>query len=379
MHGSSEKCIINYMNEKLVREKLGLAPSEIEKLREIDRTVGDFAKLTQSDIFVDCFISDKEGIVISHGRPEKSLYKRNIEGEKVLRPKEPTVFYTRETGVGMKDAFGISQENVRVQQRTSPIFGDDGRIIAVFIQESDVTDSARLSSKLSRMANLTEKLSSQGLINEGVCDINSETRDYNILLQETHHRIKNNLQTISSILNMQRRRSENPETREILSDNISRINSLASMHEIMMTAAGEEVEMQEALEKQIRLFEHIHGDSKRQISFDFEGMPLALSFEKAQALSMIVNELMVNAIKHGFKNRDKGIVSVRLVVGENQATVIVFNDGEARSEKPERTEGNSGIGLSIVRGLAQGKLGGTYSLQSSPGGTTAMVGFPLET
>ncbi len=366
------------MNEKLVREKFGLTPSEFEKLREIDRTVGDFAKLTQSDIFVDCFLTEREGIVVSHGRPEKSLYKRNIEGEKVLRQKEPTVFYTRETGVGMKDAFGISQEDVKVQQRTSPIFGDDGRVIAVFIQESDVTDSARLSNKLTQMANLTEKLSSQGLIKEGVCDINSSPQDDNILLQETHHRIKNNLQTISSILNMQRRRSENAETREVLSDNISRINSLASMHEIMMTAAGEKVEMGEALEKQIRLFEHIHRDDERQISFDFEGMPLELSFEKAQALSMIVNELMVNAMKHGFKNRRRGVISVRLVVGENQATVIVFNDGEVRREKMPKSEGNSGIGLSIVKGLAQDKLGGTYSLQSSYRGTTAMVGFPID-
>ncbi len=366
------------MNDKLVRETLGLSPSEFEKLRDIDRTADDFARLTQSDIFVDCFISDKEGIVVSHGRPEKSLYKRNIEGEKVLRPKEPTVFYTRETGVGMKDAFGISQENVKVQQRTSPIFGDDGRVIAVFIQESDVTDSARLSSKLTRMANLTERLSSQGLINEGVCDINSDTQGYNVLLQETHHRIKNNLQTISSILNMQRRRSKNPETREILGDNISRINSLASMHEIMMTAAGDVVEMREALEKQIRLFEHIHSDSEREITFDFEGMPLELSFEKAQALSMIVGELMVNAVKHGFRNRDRGVISVRLVVGENQATVIVFNDGQARSEKLPKDKESSGIGLSIVSGLARDKLGGTYSLQSSSRGTTAMVSFPIE-
>ena len=366
------------MDYKFVKENIALTAAELEKLREIDRTVADFARLTQSDIFVDCFLSDKEGIVISHGRPEKSLYKRNIEGEKVLRQKEPTVFYTRETGVGMKDAYGISQENVKVQQRTSPIFGDNGRVIAVFIQESDVTDNARLNNKLTHMANVTEMLSSQELIREGVADINATPQDYNILLQETHHRIKNNLQTISSILNMQRRRSQNTETREILSDNISRINSLAAMHEIMMTALAEKVDICEALEKQVRLFEQIHQGNEKQISFDFEGMNMELSFEKAQAVSMIVNELMVNAMKHGLKSRERGRISVRLVVGENQATIIVFNDGEECSKQSEKeTKNRSGFGLDIVKGLTHDKLRGTYSLQSSAKGTTVLISFPI--
>ena len=366
------------MDYKFVQEKIDLTSNEFEKLREIDRTVEDFARLTQSDIFVDCFLSDKEGVVVSHGRPDKSLYKRNIEGEKVLRQKEPTVFYTRETGVGMKDAFGISQEDVKVQQRTSPIFGDDGRVIAVFIQESDVTASARLNNKLTHMANVTEMLSSQELVREGVADINSTQQDYNILLQETHHRIKNNLQTISSILNMQRRRSKNTEIREVLDDNISRINSLAAMHEIMMTAATEEVEMSEALEKQVDLFEHIHQGNEKEIKFDFEGMPIKLSFEKAQALSMIVNELMVNAVKHGLKSREQGTISIRLVVGENQVTIIVFNDGEEYVEQNrDGVKRGSGFGLDIVKGLTHDKLHGTYSLQSSNKGTTALITFPI--
>ena len=366
------------MDEKMIREKFDFSPSELKKICEIDRSVEDFARLTQSDIFVDLFISDREGLVASHGRPEKSLYQRNIEGEKVLRKKEPTVFYTRETGVGMKDAYGISQENVRVQQRTSPIFGDDGRVIAVLIQESDVTDSARLSSKLTQMANLTEKLSSQGLIQEGVCDINSSPQaDYNIMIQETHHRIKNNLQTISSILNMQRRRCESWETREILTDNISRINSLASMHETMMTAAGEVVDMCEALDKQVRLFAHINRGSERRIKFDFEGDELDLSFEKAQALSMIVNEMMVNAMKHGLAGRVDGRISVKLVLGENRATVMVFNDGESHKETQARDTAGTGVGLSIIEGLTKDKLGGTYSMESNAKGTTAMVSFPI--
>lgn len=366
------------MYEKIVRENFMLTQKDFDRLKVLDQNVETFAQLTQSDIFVDCFVSDKEGVVISHGRPEKSLYQKNIEGEKVMRRNEPTVFYTRETGVGMNDAYGISQENVRIQQRTSPIFGDNGEVIAVLIQESDVTDRAKLNNKLTHMATVTEMLSSQELIKEGIADINSTAHGDNILLQEAHHRIKNNLQIISSILNMQRRRSKNFETREILTDNISRLNSLASMHETMMTASGEKVEICEVLEKQIHLFEQIHRTDDRKVQFNFEGMSLCLSFEKAQAVSMIVNELMVNAMKHGVANADCGEIPVRLVVGENRATIIVSNGINPHTEKTfEDCNSYSGFGLDIVRELAKDKLKGTYSLQRTQNGTAAIISFPI--
>lgn len=366
------------MDHIYLKEKIGLSDAECGIIEELGLHITDFANLTGSDIFLDCFLSEKEGIVVFHGRPKNSLYKRNIEGEKVLPKNEPTVFYTMETGVGMSDAFAVSQENVVVQQKTSPVHGDKGRLIGVLIQESDVTDTARLTDKLNQMQNVTERLSSRELVSEGVTDINSEAGEKSILIQETHHRIKNNLQTISSILNIQRRRTANVETKNVLTDNISRINSLASMHEIMMTSSTEDIDMCEALKKQVELFERIHDGAEKNICFDFEGQTLVLSFEKAQALSMIVNELMVNAVKHGFRNRNTGNVRVRLMAGATRGTAIVFNDGEEMSEASERREGrDTGLGLDIVKGLTEDKLKGNFSIESSSKGTAVKVSFPI--
>lgn len=366
------------MDREFIQKTFGLSDNELRIIEDIDRTIGYYSELTKSDLFLDCFFSVKEGMVVSQGRPRNSLYERNIVGEKVLPKNEPTVFYTMETGIGMSDSFGVSQENKAVQQNTSPVIGDNGRIIGVLVQESDVSDKARLTTKLTHMANVTEKLSSSGLVSEGVTDINSETKERSILLQETHHRIKNNLQTISSILNIQRRRTSNEETKSVLNDNISRINSLAAMHEIMMTASSDEIELSDALRKQVDLFESIHEGTDQLIRCDFDGVELMVPFEKAQAVSMIVNELMVNAVKHGFRNRKEGVIKVRLLEGESRATVMVFNDGEAykeKSEKGRRTD--TGLGLEIVRGLAEDKLRGSYALESSNMGTTVMISFPL--
>ena len=93
---------------------------------------------------------------------------------------------------------------------------------------------------------------------------------------------------------------------------------------------------------------------------------------------MIVNELMVNAVKHGFRDRKEGVIKVRLLEGESQATVSVCNDGEAYKEKPEaKRVTDTGLGLEIVRGLTEDKLKGSYSLESSNMGTTVMISFPL--
>ena len=366
------------MDKDYIIKKFNLSENEYKLIEDIDRTIGYYSGLTKSDIFLDCFVSNKEGVVVSHGRPKKSLYKRDIIGEKVLPKNEPTVFYTMETGVGMSDSYGISQENMVVQQKTSPVIGDNGRVIGVLVQESDVSDKARLNDKLNHMANVTEKLSSSGLVQEGVTDINSETKEGGILLQETHHRIKNNLQTISSILNIQRRRTSNEETKSVLADNISRINSLAAMHEIMMTSSTDKIELSDALEKQVELFKSIHEGIDQNIRYDYDGVEVMVPFEKAQAVSMIVNELMVNAVKHGFRDRKEGVIKVRLLEGESQATVMVFNDGEAfKDNTGNRRKSDTGLGLDIVRGLTVDKLKGTYALESSNMGTTVMISFPL--
>ena len=366
------------MDREFMKKTFGLSDKELKIIEDIDRTIGYCAGLTKSDLFLDCFFSDKEGMVVSQGQPKNSLYERNIVGEKVLPKNEPTVFYTMETGIGMSDSYGVSQENKAVQQNTSPVIGDGGRIIGVLVQESDVTDKARLNDKLHHMANVTEKLSSSGLLSAGVTDINSEAGEGSILIQETHHRIKNNLQTISSILNIQRRRTANEETKSVLADNISRINSLAAMHEIMMTSSTDEIELSDALRKQVELFETIHEGTDQIIRCDYDGVELMVPFEKAQAVSMIVNELMVNAVKHGFRERTEGVIKVRLLEGESRATVMVFNDGEAYKEKPgKRRPSDTGLGLEIVRGLTEDKLRGNYALESSNMGTTVMISFPL--
>lgn len=363
------------IDRELIRSQTDLTDKEYDTIEKIEKGIELYAKLSESDIFIDCFRSDSEGIVVSHGRPKQSLYKKTVIGKKVLPINEPTVFYTKTTGVGMSDAFAVSQEDVMVQQRTIPI-SYKNRVIAVLIQETDVTDKARLNDKLSQMEDMTEKLSSLGLVKSGVADINLNLDRQNILIQETHHRIKNNLQTITSILNIQRRRINNPETKDILTDNIIRLNSLASMHEIMMVGEDENPDLYEVIEKQIQLLRRIYTDGDRVIRITLEGGHMNLSSDKVQAVSMIVNELIMNAIKHGFKDRISGKIEVKLVFSKLNGTVIVYNDGLAFEEKLDKS---NGLGLDIIKTLTENSLKGEYRIETTPKGTFASINFPLNT
>ena len=77
------------MDKDYIIKKFNLSENEYKLIEDIDRTIGYYSGLTKSDIFLDCFVSNREGVVVSHGRPKKSLYKRDIIGEKVLPKNEP--------------------------------------------------------------------------------------------------------------------------------------------------------------------------------------------------------------------------------------------------------------------------------------------------
>ena len=106
------------MDREFIKKTFGMSDNELRIIEDIDRAIGYYSGLTKSDLFLDCFFSNKEGMVVSQGQPKNSLYERNIVGEKVLPKNEPTVFYTMETGIGMSDSYGVSQENKAVQQNT---------------------------------------------------------------------------------------------------------------------------------------------------------------------------------------------------------------------------------------------------------------------
>jgi two-component sensor histidine kinase len=121
----------------------------------------------------------------------------------------------------IRDLKAITQENKAVKQDVVPIRNRQGQVIAVLIREKDVSESISTSKKLDEVARTAGQLT-ETTIKEG-----------SVAMKEIHHRIKNNLQTVASILNIQARRSSSEELRNALKENISRVLSIAAIHDIL--------------------------------------------------------------------------------------------------------------------------------------------------
>jgi two-component system, sensor histidine kinase PdtaS len=182
-----------------------------------------------------------------------------------------------------------------------------------------------------------------------------------VLAQEIHHRVKNNLQTVASLLRLQAR-AEGVDPRRALDDSVNRILAIAAVHEVLMERREEEVELAELLERlRATLVQGLA--TGKDVEAELE--PVALAGNRATALALVFSELFQNALEHGGSS-----VRVELERRDGRIALSISDDGEGVSG-----DSAGGTGLSIVRALVRDELQGTLSLESN-GGLRAEVVFP---
>lgn len=193
-----------------------------------------------------------------------------------------------------------------------------------------------------------------------------------LLLNELNHRVKNNFQTVVSILELQRRRAKDPSVQAELANASRRIQSVFQAHQHLYPAAGpvESVDVSTYLQELCRsLSVALFGDA--QIEMRCEVDPIELDRDRAVALGLIINELVTNAAKHAFPQGTLGTVNVRLTKIERVLRLIVADNGQGIEDKPS----SKGLGSELVRALAR-QLGGSLSYRAE-GGTTVELLLPL--
>jgi two-component sensor histidine kinase len=194
------------------------------------------------------------------------------------------------------------------------------------------------------------------------------------IVQEMHHRVKNNLQTIASLLRLQLRHAENETVERALQESISRIQSIAAVHEIL---AGEDVgvvSMQEVVRALLKETHQMASSPQRKISTAFFGRDVLLPARLATTAALVINELIQNAIEHGIGDRPTGRIEVRLRDDGERIALIVANDGDPPPPDLDVSETDR-LGLQIVNTLVRGELQGTFTLTRNRL-TTATVEFP---
>jgi two-component sensor histidine kinase len=195
-------------------------------------------------------------------------------------------------------------------------------------------------------------------------------------IREIHHRVKNNLQTIASLLRLQRRRLENPEAKEALAESERRIRSIAIVHETLSRDAGDVVEFTEIVRPLVRVVEESVSSDDLSLHFTVDGDAGELPGEVATPLAVVLNELMQNAVDHAFEGRSVGRVHIDLVREPEQLRISVRDDGTGLPVH-FTLEGSTGLGLSIVKALVTGELGGSIAMRATGDGTEVEVRVPV--
>ncbi len=193
-------------------------------------------------------------------------------------------------------------------------------------------------------------------------------------IREIHHRVKNNLQTVASLLRLQGRRLQSEEAREALTESVRRVASIALVHETLSQEANQRVPFDRIAQRVVdMLAEGIVGPDT-PIEFDLQGEAGELPAEVATPLALVLSELLQNTVEHAFVGRDRGSVDVRFDRGSTLLRVTVADDGVGM---PETIQSSTSLGLHIVRTLVESELSGTFSPQAGAQGTVVELVIPL--
>jgi two-component system, sensor histidine kinase PdtaS len=200
-------------------------------------------------------------------------------------------------------------------------------------------------------------------------------------IREIHHRVKNNLQTISSLLRLHGRRLESDEAREALEESVRRIRSIALVHETLSAGASQEVDFGDIVRQLVRMVGEGIVSDDRPVRLVVEGDPGEVRAEVATPLALVLTELLQNALEHGFPGDRHGERSVpaKVVVSlandGTQLLVRVADNGVGLP--PDFTLEGPTLGLTIVRALVTTDLDGIIAMDSD-GGTVVEVRVPVE-
>lgn len=198
-----------------------------------------------------------------------------------------------------------------------------------------------------------------------------------VLLQESNHRIKNNLQIIINLISMQRMQTKNNSANDIndaLDSIINRIQIIATVHEILSSKHSSEssIDLQKIIKNIVQKYEF------HDIQINLNSEDILISYTKATSISMIINELITNSIKYAFSSvsEKKKIINISCSRNEAEINITVSDNGIGISDDINFDKSPS-IGFSIIRAIVKIDLRGSIRISNNGNGTSAEIAIPL--
>jgi two-component sensor histidine kinase len=198
------------------------------------------------------------------------------------------------------------------------------------------------------------------------------------LLKEVHHRVKNNLQIVASLLSLQASRSANQDVVDVLHDTRNRVRSMALLHEVLYRSGNlARINFAAYVRELCVQLLRSSGSAAARVKVESRVAPIGLALEQAVPCGLIISELISNSLKHGFPGDRGGRVVVELQTDDGGRVVLWVRDDGVGLPPVFDPAGASTLGLKLVSSLA-GQLGGQLEVgRPREGGAAFSVIFPV--
>lgn len=196
-----------------------------------------------------------------------------------------------------------------------------------------------------------------------------------VAIQEIHHRVKNNMQTVASLLRLQIRRGIPEESKVYFIESLNRILSIASVYEVILSNSHiDEVDIFELTQKIGDMLVSTDEREGAQVNILYFGEELTIDSDRAVAIALVINELIQNCINHAFPRDERGEIKVNFQRDNEFITIHVIDNGIGI----EMDKTKVSLGLDIVRRMIVHDLSGKFTIKKITNGTEATFTFPAE-
>ncbi len=230
--------------------------------------------------------------------------------------------------------------------------------------------SEKITGLISTSSNITDQKQKEE-------QIKASLKEKETLLHEIHHRVKNNLTVISSLLSIQARQAENKAAKAVLVDSQNRVQAMSMIHETLYRSDNlSSIDMQDYFMKLVKIVFQSFGNIKSRVGFLIEAGNIKIDVKKATPLGLIVNELTTNSLKYAYPGNNTGEFMIHLKsLDENAYELIVSDDGIGFPKDFDWRNSDS-LGMKLVNLLVENQLSGKVNIEGDKG-TKFLIGFSI--
>jgi len=208
--------------------------------------------------------------------------------------------------------------------------------------------------------------------------IKASLKEKEILLQEIHHRVKNNIQVISSLLKLQSNNIDDEQVKDALKASQSRVYAMSAIHETLYGAENlSEIDLKPYLSTITKALVQTYSFNQGNVKLNIESDEIRLNIEKASPLGLIINELITNSLKYAFPvDRGGEVVVILETLDHKELKLIIKDDGVGMPVDFDWRNSNT-LGLQLVRTLVENQLDGSIDMENE-NGTKFIINFKID-